>query len=152
MYDDLLVPTDGSDGSDAAIKHASTIARAFDATVHVLSVVDTRNRFESPSAGVAAEAWVDAERERAEEAVERVATAFPPGIDVERTIREGTPVSEIIAHADATGADAVVMATHGRSGLDRYLIGSVTEKVVRSSDVPVLTVSQREEPGGPSES
>ncbi|SHG93786.1 universal stress protein [Halobaculum gomorrense] len=152
MYDDLLVPTDGSDGTDAAIEHANALARAFDAAVHVLSVVDTRNRFESPSAGIAAEAWVDAERERAEEAVSRVADAIPADIDTERAIRDGTPVSEITAYAEEAGVDAIVMATHGRSGLDRYLMGSVTEKVVRSSHVPVLTVSQREEPGDPDES
>jgi nucleotide-binding universal stress UspA family protein len=152
MYDDLLVPTDGSDGTDAAIEHATALARALDATVHVLSVVDTRNRFESPSAGIAAEAWVDAERERAEDAVDRVSAAVPDDVDPRREIREGTPVSEITAYADGVGIDAVVMATHGRSGLDQYLIGSVTEKVVRSSHVPVLTVSQREEPGELSES
>ncbi|MFC6784745.1 universal stress protein [Halobaculum halobium] len=152
MYDDLLVPTDGSDGTDAAIEHANALARAFDATVHVLSVVDTRNRFESPSAGVAAEAWVDAERERAEEAVKRVSAAIPDDIDADRTIREGTPVSEITAYAEEADVDAIVMATHGRSGLDRYLVGSVTEKVVRSSHVPVLTVSRREGPGDPDRS
>ncbi|QZP39795.1 universal stress protein [Halobaculum magnesiiphilum] len=152
MYDDLLVPTDGSDGTDAAIEHANALARAFDATVHVLSVVDTRNRFESPSAGIAAEAWVDAERERAEEAVSRTTSAIPDDIVVERSIREGTPVSEITAYAAEAGVDAIVMATHGRSGLDRYLVGSVTEKVVRSSHVPVLTVSRRQEPDDPSHS
>ncbi|MFC7068569.1 universal stress protein [Halobaculum lipolyticum] len=141
MYDDLLVPTDGSDRTDAAVDHAVALARAFDATIHVLSVVDTRNRFESPSAGVAAEAWVDAERERAEEAVERVAAAVPDDVDVERVVRDGTPTSEIAAYVEAEPVDAIVMATHGRSGLDRYLMGSVTEKIVRSSSVPVLTVS-----------
>ncbi|MFC7137972.1 universal stress protein [Halobaculum litoreum] len=141
MYDDLLVPTDGSERTDAAVEHAVALAEAFDATVHVLSVVDTRNRFESPSAGVAAEAWVDAERERADEAVARVAEALPDHVAVETVTRDGTPAAEIVGYAEEAPVDAIVMATHGRSGLDRYLMGSVTEKVVRSSSVPVLTVS-----------
>ncbi|MFC7098871.1 universal stress protein [Halobaculum marinum] len=141
MYDDLLVPTDGSDRTDAAVDHAVALAQAFDATVHVLSVVDTRNRFESPSAGVAAQAWVDAEQERADEAVARVADAIPDDVAVETVTREGTPTAEITGYVEETPIDAIVMATHGRSGLDRYLMGSVTEKIVRSSSVPVLTVS-----------
>lgn len=54
----------------------------------------------------------------------------------------GTPASEIIRHADEREVDLVVMGTHGRSGIDRYLIGSVAERVVRGSDAPVLTVRQ----------
>lgn len=144
MYDDLLVPTDGSERTDAAVDHAVELARAFDATVHVVSVADSRNRFESPSSGIAAEAWLDAERERAEDAVARVDAALPDDVDAVTAIREGTPVDEILDYVEESGADAVVMATHGRSGLDRYLMGSVTEKVVRSSPVPVLTVSGRD--------
>ncbi|AAV47178.1 universal stress protein [Haloarcula marismortui ATCC 43049] len=52
----------------------------------------------------------------------------------------GDPYEEIIDYAETAGVDMIVMGTHGRSGLDRFLLGSVTEKVVRTADAPVLTV------------
>ncbi|MFB6223346.1 MAG: universal stress protein [Haloarcula sp.] len=145
MYDSILLPTDGSDGIDAATRHAGTIADRFDATVHVLSVVDTRNRFESPSSGLSADAWVEAERERAMEAIEATVTELPDDIAVETAQREGVPTTEIINYVEQEPVDVVVMGTHGRTGLDHYLIGSVAETVVRKSPVPVLTVRLTDE-------
>jgi nucleotide-binding universal stress UspA family protein len=140
MYDDILLPTDGSDGIAAAATHAAAIAERFDATVHVLSVVDTRNRFESPTGGLSMDAWANAERERADHAVERTVDALADDVSAETAIVEGVPRTEILDYAEAEGMDLVVMGTHGRTGLDHYLIGSVAEKVVRRSPVPVVTV------------
>ncbi|TSD13975.1 universal stress protein [Haloglomus irregulare] len=141
MYDTLLLPTDGSDATRSAIRHANELATTYDATVHILSVVDTRNRFESPSGGLAPDAWAERERERAKEAIDEAAAALSGAIAVERAIQEGTPTEGILGYIDDAGIDMVVVATHGRTGLDRYLIGSVTEEVVRKSPVPVLTAS-----------
>jgi len=145
MYDTILLPTDGSDGIGAAARHAGKIAGRFDATVHVLSVVDTRNRFESPSSGLSADAWLEAERERAGAAVEATVTELPDDVSVETTRREGVPKTEIVDAVTEIPADLVVMGTHGRTGLDHYLIGSVAETVVRESPVPVLTVQLSDE-------
>ena len=93
MYDDILLPTDGSDGIDAAATHAATLADRFGATVHVLSVVDTRNRFESPTSGLSTEAWTQAERERADHAIERTVAALPDDLPVETTVVEGGPAA-----------------------------------------------------------
>ncbi len=139
MYHDVLVPTDGSDGMRAVAEHAAQVA-APDATAHVLSVVDTRNRFESPSSGIAPDAWVESERERAERAVETTVDALPEEVAVDRIVAEGVPHTEILDHVAENGIDVVVMGTHGRTGLSHYLIGSVAERVVRQSPVPVLTV------------
>jgi nucleotide-binding universal stress UspA family protein len=57
----------------------------------------------------------------------------------------GDPYEEIIDYAETEGVDMIVMGTHGRSGLDRFLLGSVTEKVVRTADAPVLTVRLSDE-------
>jgi nucleotide-binding universal stress UspA family protein len=141
MYETLLLPTDGSDGTRAAIRHANELATTYDATVHVLSVVDTRNRFESPSSGLAPEAWTERERERANEAIDDAVAALDDDLVVERAVREGTPTEGILDYVDEADVDMVVVATHGRTGLDRYLIGSVTEEVVRKSSVPVLTAN-----------
>jgi nucleotide-binding universal stress UspA family protein len=140
MYDDILLPTDGSDGIDAAATHARALADRFDATIHVLSVVDTRNRFESPTSGLSTEVWTAAETERAEHAIENTVAALGETVPVETTIVEGVPKTAILEFVDSEGMDMVVMGTHGRTGLDHYLIGSVTEKVVRRSPVPVVTV------------
>jgi nucleotide-binding universal stress UspA family protein len=139
VYDRILLPADGSEGVATAASHAGRVAERFDATVHVLSVVDTRNRFESPSVGVSTEAWLDAERERAHEAVEDAVAALPD-VPTETTVVEGVPRTEILDAIDRVPADLVVMGTHGRTGIDHYLIGSVAEKVVRRSPVPVMTV------------
>jgi len=145
MYDDILLPTDGSDGIAQAATHAQALAERFDATVHVLSVVDTRNRFESPTSGLSTEAWKEAEAERAEHAIETTVAALPSDLAVETAVVDGVPKTAILDYVDDEGMDMVVMGTHGRTGLDHYLIGSVAEKVVRRSPVPVVTVRLTED-------
>jgi len=145
MYDDILLPTDGSEGIEQAATHAQAIAERFDATVHVLSVVDTRNRFESPTSGLSTEAWKEAEGERAGHAIENTVAALSPELPVETAIIEGIPKTAILDYIESEAMDMVVMGTHGRTGLDHYLIGSVAEKVVRRSPVPVVTVRLTED-------
>lgn len=140
MYETILLPTDGSEGTAAAAEHAATVASAFDAMVHVVSVADERNRFESPSAGLAGDAWAEREHERAEAAVRETAAGLPDVVRTETAVIEGIPHEAIVAHAGDASADVVVMGTHGRTGMDHYLVGSVAEKVVRTSPIPVLTV------------
>jgi nucleotide-binding universal stress UspA family protein len=145
MYDHLLLPTDGSNGTSTITEHAGSLAQQYDATVHVLSVVDTRNRFEGPTMGLGTDAWEDAERERAEQAVDDAVGVLPDDVAVERHVEAGIPHTAILDYVDAADVDLVVMGTHGRTGLDHYLIGSIAERVVRQSPVPVLTVRIVEE-------
>jgi nucleotide-binding universal stress UspA family protein len=139
-YERLLLPTDGSDATRAAVAEAGRLAALSGATVHVLSIADSRNRFESPSAGLAADAWERAERERAEAAVGEAIDALPDDVATTGVVREGIPKTEVLDYVADADVDLVVMGTHGRTGLDHYLIGSVTERVVRNAPVPVLTV------------
>lgn len=137
MYDRILVPTDGSPGTSRVLTHAVGLAERFGATLHGLYVLDARNR--------GLEGGMDALREslrsEGEHATERVrARAEDAGVDVTTALREGTPHEEILEYAEAEGIEAIVMGTHGRSGVGRVLLGSVTERVVRLSPVPVLTV------------
>lgn len=136
MYDRVLFPTDGSEGSAAATAHAMELARRFDAPVHVLYVVDVRV---GNTGDVYAGSTLDALREAGEEVVAGVRErAEEAGLEATSAVTEGTPASAIVAAAEA--GDVIVMGTHGRTGLDRFLIGSTTEKVVRTADVPVVTV------------
>ncbi|MFC6988984.1 universal stress protein [Haloplanus sp. GCM10025708] len=145
MYDRILVPTDGSTEVERAVDHAIELASTNDASIHALYVVSTKT-----FTGLPMEAsWESVDRflrEDAEEAVERVRElATTSGIDVATAVAEGKPSREIVEYAEREDCDAVVMGTHGRGGIDRLLLGSVAEAVVRSSSVPVLTVNVREE-------
>jgi len=140
MYDRILVPTDGSGPATAATKHALTIADRFDATVHALYVVDTDGiAHEAPGLGL--DALRGALRDEGEAATDAAAErAAERGVDATTAIAEGIAEDTIVAYADEEGIDLIVMGTHGRRGLDRYLVGSVTERVVRRTDVPTLVV------------
>jgi nucleotide-binding universal stress UspA family protein len=138
MYSQILVPTDGSPASDAAIEHAIDLARQYDAALHALYVVDGA-AYSTLEAG--ADVVVDALESEGEEATRRVAEAAErAGVGCETTVASGTAYRAIRDYVDEHAVDMVVMGTHGRQGLDRYLLGSVTERVVRTADVPVLTV------------
>lgn len=137
-YDTILVPTDGSDAADAALDHAFELATALDGTVHALYVADT-NRDSVPLVGTEV---VDALEEVGEAAVEAIVVrGRRHGVDVVDEVVQGDPVATIVDYADSRGADLVVMGSHDRRGLPRHLLGSVTERVAQSTDVPVLIVS-----------
>ncbi|MBP1922502.1 nucleotide-binding universal stress UspA family protein [Halorubrum alkaliphilum] len=140
MYDEILVPTDGSPASDAAIEHAIDLAAQYGARLHALYVVDGA-AYSTLEAG--SEIVVEALRSEGETATQRVAdAAADAGIDTTTTVTTGTAYQSIRDYVAENGIDMIVMGTHGRKGLDRYLLGSVTERVVRTADVPVLTVRQ----------
>jgi nucleotide-binding universal stress UspA family protein len=138
MYDDILVPTDGSAGMGRVTGQAGALAETHGADIHGLYVVDTTSwtglPLESSFEGIG-----ETLRDEGEAALERFEDAVGTG-PVRTAIREGSPAREIVDFAVERGCDVVVMGTHGRSGVDRLLLGSVAERVVRSSPVPVLTV------------
>ena len=140
VYDDILVPTDGSTATTRAVDHAVELAEFHDATLHSLYVVNTATfaslPMESSFEGVAS--MLDREGEAALDSVDAAAEAR--GVPTERNLVDGSPAREIVRYAEDAGCDLVVMGTHGRGGIDRLLLGSVTERVVRASNVPVLTI------------
>ena len=140
LYDRILVPTDGSVEGERAVAHALDLAAVHDATVHAVHVVDTASY-----AGMSMEAsWeglgrlLRSDADEAVTAVEELAAGT--GVDVSTAVVEGSPSREIVRYAEGNDCDLVVMGTHGRGGIDRLLLGSVAEKVVRAAAVPVLTV------------
>jgi nucleotide-binding universal stress UspA family protein len=139
MYDDVLLPTDGSEGARGAAEHAIELAATYDATLHTLYVVDTDV---GTGTGAGIGQVLDALEAAGETAIDRLVDRATEGgvTAVEGSVAQGPPHRVILEYVDDRGVDLVVMGTHGRTGLDRYLLGSVTEKVVRLSDAPVLTV------------
>jgi len=138
MYDRVLVPTDGSTASEGAITHAVDLAKQYGATLHAVYVVDAGAY---SSLEVAADAVADELRAEGQEAVAGIADrAEAAGVDVETAVETGIVHRTIVDYVDREDVDLVVMGTHGRTGVGRFLLGSVAEKVVRTADAPVLTV------------
>jgi nucleotide-binding universal stress UspA family protein len=148
MFDTILLPTDGSEGAERAAEHARTLAEVFDATVHVVNVVDVRQygstRGETGDPDIARgdpdTTRKEALERRGREAIERSEAVLGDDVTVETSLLYGIPHEEVLDYADENDVALVVMGTHGRTGLDRLLVGSTTERVVRLADRPVFTV------------
>ncbi|QKQ98136.1 universal stress protein [Candidatus Nanohaloarchaea archaeon] len=137
MYDSIVLPTDGSEGTENAVNHALGLAEKFDAELHVINVVDVRNFYD----GVNWEEVLENVELQGEVIVgDVVDRAEEKGLDVTENVTRGIPHQEINDYVEEKDADLIVMGTHGREGVERLLLGSVTEKVLRTSEVPVLTV------------
>jgi len=133
-YDTVLLTTDGSKGSRETIDHAVSLARDHDATLHVLYVVD-RRRYMAADKDTQDDV-IQALEEEGELAVEDASVAAE-----EAGLRDGIPHKTILDYTEEVDADVVVMGTHGRTGRDRVAnLGSVTERVVKSSEVPVFVI------------
>ncbi|SDQ50688.1 universal stress protein [Natronobacterium texcoconense] len=138
FIESILIPTDGSDGALAGARRGIALASRIDADVHVLSIVESR--FQAADFD---ERDIQSFEENAEEAVEeiaRLATDHDEERDVTTAVRKGTPFQSIREYASRREIDVIVMGTKGRTGLDRVLLGSVTENVLRTARTPVLAV------------
>lgn len=137
MYDEILLPYDGSDGAAIALYHAAEVAHWTDATIRLLYVADTtRHSVTTADTGV-----VDALVGKGESVLEEAAKILDTlGVDSRTDVVQGNPAPTIAAYAERYEYDLIVMPTHGREGVFRHLLGSVTEKVIQLSPVPVLTV------------
>jgi nucleotide-binding universal stress UspA family protein len=142
MFDSLVIATDGSRSVERAVDVALDFGRRFDATVHALYVVDSGDIEAAPEP--VRDALRDALEERGRQAIEGVEERTPG--EVVPVVREGRPPQVISEYARAQDVDAVAMGTRGRHGENRFLVGSVAERVVRTCPVPVLTVRQLEAP------
>lgn len=136
MYDAILLPFDGSDGAAEALHHAAEIAHWAGASIHVLFVADTTR----DSVTVVEADVVDALVRKGQTIVDEAAEALETlGVEYDTDVVQGNPAPTIVEYGEQYGHDLIVLPTHGRQGVSRYLLGSVTEKVVRLSSLPVLT-------------
>ncbi|MWV39020.1 universal stress protein [Natrialba sp. INN-245] len=139
LIDSILIPTDGSEGALAGAKRAIALASRTNADVHVLSVVAVRSDLEEGTD--AAESLYASLEAEAEDAVETVAEmARSADAEVTTAVTRGTPFQSIREYATRREIDVIAMGTKGRTGLDRVLLGSVTENVLRTTRTPVLAV------------
>lgn len=142
MYDKILIPTHGGN-NQKVITNAVEHAERYDSEIHAVYVlpkaIDRENE-ESGDKKVHGVSEGDGERTLSEYALSKIESQVPEEIKLVKKELGGTPSSEITKYAHENDIDLVVMGTHGRSGVQRYLMGSVAEKVVRNCNPPVLTV------------
>jgi nucleotide-binding universal stress UspA family protein len=142
MFRSILVAVDASEAAKAALAHACDLAKAGKAKMTLVNVVDVSKLlavagYETPYPVDTIEVM----REDSKQVLEDAKNACSgDGIAVTATTCEGDAVDEILKAAKDTGADLIVLGTHGRQGLSRLFIGSVAEGVLRRADVPVLVV------------
>lgn len=138
MYEKILLTTDGSKGSEKAAKHAIIMADKYDSMIYVLTVLETR-----PTSGVT----IDILKREGEIALDNISKifkdleeAFENKIEKHFLMKEGTPADEILKTAEENDIDIIVMGASGKHRLERFILGSVAEQVVRDSKCPVLTI------------
>jgi nucleotide-binding universal stress UspA family protein len=141
MIRKLLVPTDFSPPSEAALGYAVGLARDLGATITILHVYQLPNYVFPDGTVLLARAETTAQiAERTDAALERSRRSVGEAVAVATQTAEGPPAEEIVRAAEAGGYDLIVMGTHGRTGLPHLLLGSVAERVVRTATRPVLTI------------
>ena len=144
MYKRILVTLDQSELAEQALPHAAAIAKHMDAVVELLSVVPVLDDELVQAIGGAFD-W-EAQKQVAEDYLQGIqARVEAEGLRCTIAVRQGDVADEIIRYCGEVGRTLVVMSTHGRSGLGRWVYGSVTDRVLRYGDVPVLLVRASEE-------
>lgn len=149
-YKHVLVPLDGSAFAETALKDALSLAQAYQAQVTLVRVVEPPHMLSAQLALESAAAFLELGTLLAQEAQDYLARQQDEfraqGLEVSTLVVEGDVVADqIIAAAERVGADVIVMSTHGRTGLQRWVFGSVAERVLRQAALPVLLV--RVKPG-----
>lgn len=147
MYNKILLPTDGSKFAEKAAEHAIWIASKSGAEIIVLNVIETSSLVGLPAEDliVRIKEMLKEEGRRSLERISEMVTEEEKELkieDIKVTLKteEGSPAEAILKTVEKGDVDLVVMGTSGKHGLDRFLLGSVTEKVVRSAKCPVLAV------------
>ncbi len=138
FYEKILIATDGSEYTKNAVDYGIDIAKSTGAKLFAIYVVDTA-AFASIPMDAAWESMYELLKQEGDLAIKYV-TERAQGLEVEGNLIEGHPADEIIRYSEKNSISLIVMGTLGKSGLDRFLLGSVAEKVVRNSKIPVLVV------------
>lgn len=137
MFETIVIPVDGSEFAERAADRGFEIAAAQGASVHVICVADTGPLGEFKLPGES-EPATEAITSRAASVVESIEKGAPAEVDVTGATPTGSAKTEIIDYAESVGADLIVMGSRGQGGIERLMLGSVTEHVVRVSDIDVL--------------
>ncbi|MGE5303363.1 MAG: universal stress protein [Alphaproteobacteria bacterium] len=141
MYTRILIPLDGSKTAEEVLPYAHTLAAKLKVPVELIGVIDIVELAVHISAEKARylEKMIEQEERRSMDYLKGIANTFP-GLSVNCVIEKGRAAEAIIDKAGADKGTLIAMATHGRSGIDRWVLGSVAEKVLRAANNPLLLV------------
>ena len=140
----ILFPTDFSETAVRTAAYAADLAKRHGAKVYLLHVIyDISGDSGWYGSHLNMDSIYDDVKKSAEAELDRIARAFPDGIEVERVLRIGRPHEDIVAYAKEAGIDMIVIGSHGRKVIGRVLFGSTAQRVVRRASCPVLTVRDR---------
>jgi nucleotide-binding universal stress UspA family protein len=148
MYERIVVPLDGSPLAELALPHAVNLAKLSNATLHLLRIVDFTRLDEHGPYGLAMEysafePVLSEEEANARDYLQQMQVRLSDsGVQITADVRRGPVTREIVRNS--TEGDVIVMASHGRGGISRWLLGSVAEDVVRNSTVPVMLIRARD--------
>jgi nucleotide-binding universal stress UspA family protein len=148
MYQKILLPTDGSEYAEKAAKHAVWIAGHSEAEIIAINVVDTSSLVGLPAEDLTVKVTeiLKEEGKRSLDSISEILKETKKEFNLQKFIKltmetkEGSPADAILKTIEEEDIDLIVMGTSGKHGIDRFLLGSVTEKVVRSAKCPVLAV------------
>ena len=147
MYSRIMVPLDGSKLAEQALPYASLLARAFNIPVNLLNIFDPAPpQFADPSHGLYETQITASFHDTAIDYLEGAGSGLKEtGITVSCDVHEGNPADHIINEAGKNPNTLIAMATHGRTGVGRWVLGSVTDKVLHATINPLLITHAREE-------
>ncbi len=143
-YQHILVPLDGSDLAEAALRDAISMAQLNNGRLTLLEVVSPLDHMMMETAAISAADYINHQKTYAENYLAQVYQAYETdSVPMETAVTIGKPGEAIIDYAKKHDIDLIVMATHGRSGVARWMYGSVADKVLRGAEQPVLLVRNR---------
>jgi nucleotide-binding universal stress UspA family protein len=141
MYKKILVPLDGSPLAEAVLPHAEALAKSEHAEIIILRVPNAPvSEFLSRDPMIAEMIHDDMEKESEEYVHNKVAALEKENIKVTGITKDGSVPDTILAVADETHADIIAMSTHGRTGVSRWLMGSVADKIIHHAHIPVMLI------------
>ena len=145
MYQHILVPLDGSELAECVLPHAKTIAEGCNVVqvtlVRVIEPLHIRGGIEVRIPPEERQRLEEHSTDNAREYLDQIVKSLKDeGIAAQSEVLHGDVVGKLVEYADENGVDLIVIATHGRSGVSRWVWGSVTDRVLRSASVPVLMV------------
>ncbi|HZU66340.1 MAG TPA: universal stress protein [Ktedonobacteraceae bacterium] len=149
MYQNILVPLDGSRRAEEAVAVAARLARASGSTIFLLRVVSMSNQFASYTAlePLVTQQAIDSQLEEAKNYLDRLAKEESlANIQTRTLVFFGQPAVNILSAAESYGMDLIILSSHGYTGMTRWIMGSVAEKVSHASPVPVLILREGKPP------
>ena len=152
MYSNIVVPLDGSENSERSLPHVAELAKATGGRIHLVQVITQSEEMQLMSAAESsfavsaqyqemADQLIASRIEQAEAYLAEVRGRLEAdGISVASAVMEGAAAEKIVDYAASENAELIVMSTRGQGGIQRFLLGSVTDRVLRSVRIPVLAI------------